>query len=358
MEELVDNINRAVLKLQFGAGARIRFYESLVLMLQNNVQLGDALRELHAVVSDNGKKNKTAEALIYQHCIDSLNNGASLSDALEHWVNPTEAALLRAGEKSGELQKAMGYVTGLIQKKKAMLAALTGATLYPLILSGLAGFLLNMISTQLVPKFAKLAPPEQWQGAARLLYLVADSATRYGSAIVIGLVIAIVAVIVSLPTLRGPLRPYLDRLFPYSAYRMLHGSSFLLGVALMVSSGQQLRESLLSLAHSANPWLRERIDGALDGVDAGKNFGAALAGAGHDFPDRIAIQYLTIFANRDGFEAAMVNYAHRWMEQSVAMMQRIGSIALGIGLMTVALLMLLVIAGAGEITNMVQSGMR
>lgn len=270
-------------------------------------------------------------------------------------MNPTEAALLRAGEKSGDLVRAMRYAVNLIQRKRAMVGSLVSATAYPLVLFGLAGFLMHMIAAQLVPKLANVADPQSWQGPARLLYLLASFTDDYGLLFVSLLAAALSVSVASLPYLTGAVRVGLDRLFPWSAYRMLHGSSFLLGVALMVGSGQQLRDALCDLLGSANPWLRQRLEGAIDGLDNGLNFGEALHAAGHEFPDRVAIQYLTIFANRNGFERSMVNYAERWMEQSVAAMKRAAGIALGVGLMIVAVLMLLVIAGAGGITSAIQA---
>lgn len=355
MEGVLSKLNDFVAKMNFGANARIRFYEALILMLQNNVQLNEALAELYLVASQHGRKPTHPLAQIYQHCTACLAGGGSLSDALEIWVNPTELALLRAGERSGELVRAMHYTVNLIQRKKAMQGALFSATAYPTVLFALAGFLMNMIATQLVPKLARVAPPDTWEGPARGLYLVADFTTRFGVAAVSSLAVTLVLCLISLPYLRGPLRVRLDRFFPWSVYRILYGSSFLLGVALMVGSGQQLRESLGELARGANPWLRERIEGAQAGLDSGLNFGVALEVAGHEFPDRVAVQYLTIFANRNGFEQSIVNYAERWMEQSVATMKRMAGAFLAVGLAVIALLMLLVIGGSSGISDAVQS---
>ncbi|MFD2274653.1 type II secretion system F family protein [Undibacterium arcticum] len=63
---------------------------------------------------------------------------------------------------------------------------------------------------------------------------------------------------------------------------MLHGSTFL-NVGVLLSADVHLPVVLEMLKARANPWLKERIEDALHGVNIGANLGEALHRAGHDF---------------------------------------------------------------------------
>lgn len=356
LESLGSQINEAVIRMQFGASARIEFYEALSLLLENGVKLNDALNKLYDVASDDGKNTKNPKAIIYAHCIDGINEGKRLSVVLQKWVNYQEVSLIEAGEKSGDIKRTLDYAVRVIEKKQQIGGAVAMATFYPTILFGLACVLLNMVATKLVPKLARTTNPELWEGSARVLYLMSEFVTNYGKISLIAIAVLVGSILISLPYLRGPVRIYLDRVFPWSLYRMLHGSTFLLNIAVMVESGIKMRDALYTLASGAGPWLRERIEAALYGTGIGDNLGVSLANAGYNFPDKKAVRYLMVLANQDGFEQSIARFGERWMDESVKGVQKIAKLALGIGLLTIAVLMLLVIAGASGITDAIQAG--
>lgn len=356
LESIGAQINDAVIRMQFGASARIEFYEALSLLLENGVKLVDALNKLYDVASDDGKRPKNPKAIIYAHCIDGINEGKRLSVVLQKWVNYQEVSLIEAGEKSGDMKRTFDYAVRVIEKKQQIAGAVAMATFYPTILFGLACVLLNMVATKLVPKLARTTNPETWEGAARVLYLMAEFVTNYGKVSLLAIGVLVVGVLASMPYLRGPIRVYLDRLFPWSLYRMLHGSTFLLNIAVMVESGIKMRDALFTLANGASPWLRERIEAALYGTGIGDNLGVSLANAGYDFPDKKAVRYLMVLANQDGFEQAISRFGERWMDESVKRVQGIAKVALGVGLIIIAVLMLTVIAGTSGITDAIQEG--
>ncbi|MFD2274652.1 hypothetical protein ACFS07_35735 [Undibacterium arcticum] len=63
----------------------------------------------------------------------------------------------------------------------------------------MSAYLLRKVATDLVPKLGRGSNPETWSGEAQALKQVADLVTNYGSALVIGILVSVVAIIVSLP---------------------------------------------------------------------------------------------------------------------------------------------------------------
>lgn len=359
-----DSFDKFVVRLQFGSGARIEFYEAMTLLMENGVLLNDALKEMYRVASDEGRKPKNAQAIVFYDCMMGVAEGRPLSKVLAAWVSPEECSLIAAGEKSGRLVDdkdgpgAFSQAIKVITAKRQIMAAIAMATVYPTVLGILSVVLLNMVSTQLVPKLAKTTNPETWEGAAALLYLIAQFVTGYGKVALASVLMTVALIFGSLPYLRGGIRFYLDKVPPWSVYRMLHGSTFLLNLAVLLQAGIKLQDALALLSETAKPWLRERIDAAKYGIGIGGSLGVALQKAGYDFPDKKAVQYLMILSNREGFENAIGRFGDRWLNESIRRIQSTAKVALACGVLLIGGLMLIVVAGAGGIQDAIQAGVR
>ncbi|HFX3455646.1 type II secretion system F family protein, partial [Pseudomonas aeruginosa] len=165
-----------------------------------------------------------------------------------------------------------------------------------------------------------------------------------------------VVVIVTLPTYRWKGRVWLDRtLPPWSIYRMLQGTTFLLNMAVMLNAGIRPYDSLASMIKISPPWLKQRLEAARYGVGLGQNLGVALRSAGHDFPDRQAIQYLCILANRGGFSEALVKFSRRWQETSLKQIELAAGLVKNFALIFIGALMILVLLGAYQAQQLIQS---
>lgn len=361
---LFEAFDNFVIRLQFGAGARIEFYEAMTLLMENGVLLNDALKEMYKVASDEGRKPKNPRAIVLYDCMMGVAEGRPLSKVLANWVSPEECSLISAGEKSGRLVDdkdgpgAFSQAIKVITAKRDIMGAISMATVYPTVLGALSVVLLNMVSTKLVPKLAKSANPENWEGAAALLYAIAQFVTGYGKPALAALLLVVAAIFGSLPYLRGDIRFYLDKVPPWSVYRMLHGSTFLLNVAVLLQAGIKLQDALGLLSETAKPWLRERIEAAKYGIGIGGSLGVALSKAGYDFPDRKAVQYLMILSNRQGFETAIGRFGDRWLKESIRNIQSTAKVALATGILLIGGLMMIVVAGAGGIQDAIQAGVR
>jgi len=150
-------------------------------------------------------------------------------------------------------------------------------------------------------------------------------------------------------------RIYLDKIPPWSIYRMLHGSTFLLNIALMLNTGIRLQEVLVIMSKNASPWLRERITGALRGINRGDNLGIALYRSGYEFPDVRAIQFLRILADQNGFDKKLKNFGQRWLDQSVKGVERASKILLMAGILVIGFLIMMILGGVVGIQQLASS---
>lgn len=362
--QILDDLDRIVLRWQFGPEARISFYEELAPLMEGGVLLSDALKLMYDVETDDGRRTKSAKAAMLQECYRAVAGGFPLSRALGSWVSPEEWSLVASGEKSGRLiddHEGAGAFTQairLITAKQQVSAAIATATVYPLILGCLLVFLLHMVSSELVPKLSRTTNPETWEGAAALLYGMSQFVMHYGALVLAVVIGSIVAVVASMPTLRGGLRVHLDNIPPWSVYRMMNGATFLVSVSSMLRAGIKLQDALNLLKGSANPWLRERIEATINGISVGKNFGQALRDAGYEFPDRKSVKKLVTLSSLQGFDKSIEQWSHRWMDTSIKRIQATAKALLLLGVVLVGVIMLMIIAGVGGIQDAIQAGVR
>jgi type II secretory pathway component PulF len=339
-----------IIRLQFGDGTRIEFYETLQILIENRVSINDALKELYSVWSNNGKSKSAALAVVTHDLMQQLSNGAKLSSAIARWAPYEEVSLIAAGEKAGRLVAAFDDAVRVITAKQKIRSALMKATVYPTFLGIPLVILLWIISTKMVPSMARQSDPAGWSGAAYGLYLLSSFVTNYGVAAICLLVGLAIAIVFSFSRLTGSIRIYLDKWPFYSTYRMIHGSTFLLNLAVMMRAGISLYDALKLLHQYANPYMRERIQGAMYGIRQGANLGVALGNAGHGFPDKRAIQFIRILASREGFSESINKYSERWLMASIKRIEMLATVSLNSMLIVIGLVMALVVMGTQGMT--------
>lgn len=343
---------------QFGGAERIQFYESMTALLENGVPLQEALLEVSKVYSDEGKRPYHPIALAGSAMSTTVSNGKTLGWACQPWMPYQEVAIIGSGEKSGNLQQAFDDCVRTIEARQKIVSLILSSSLYPALLWALMAYLLHIVATKMVPAMARRSDPEGWTGIPSLLYSISNFVNNWGVVTLIGFVLFLIVSITTLPYFTGPLRVRLEGLPPWSIYKALHGSTFLLNIAVMLRSNINQLDALEALELNAKPWLRERLIAARYGVRMGKNFGMALKLAGHQFPDKQAVQFLCVLATRKGFSEAIHRFSTRWLANSLKNVERYSRGILIASSMAIGVLMILVLVGTysmqADVTNTLQ----
>jgi len=342
----------AALVIKHHSGTRIAFYEGFQNLVENGISPNDALKELNQIWSHGGKKPNEPLAIVTRDLMIQLRDGLPLSRALARWVPYEEASLLAAGERGAAgLSQACEDVVRVIEAKQQIRGAVTSAVAYPAFLMVPLGVLLWMVAHKLIPKMAQVSNPEHWTGNAYALYWLAGLVTDYGVLGVCLLLILIIAFTFSLPRWTGPSRRMFDRAPFYATYRMVHGSTFLLNLAVMMRANIPPDAALMVLSEYASPWLKERIGAARHGLTLGSNLGVALENAGHGFPDKKAIQFVRILATREGFPEALNRYSNRWLTSSIKQLQQFSKVMFTVSLLTIGGVMALIMTGTQDLQS-------
>jgi len=188
---------------------------------------------------------------------------------------------------------------------------------YPIAVLAMIIIYIYVFGTRVIPQFAQVVDPSHWHGAARSLYVMSQFVQHWMLYALAAIAVVLMVFFHSLPHWRGNARVFADRFAPYSIYRLIVGSGFLSAFSALQFAGITVEKSLVQLASQSEPWLRERLDGALMGVRSGLNCGEALRNAGYGFPSKEVVDDLCVYAEYKGFAEALKLLATEWMEDGV-----------------------------------------
>ena len=333
---MLANIELKFAKFQFSAKKRNRLYRKLNRFLNNGVPMTRALDILWNHASDDGRKPKESQAVIIDHWRRQIAEGRKLGQAIKGWVPDSDRLVIEGGEAAGNLTVAIEKAMAINESAGKIKSTLIKGLSYPVMLVGAAIVLLILIVRQVVPAFDAVLPKDQWEGIGAQMAFVANLVDNYLFLGVGGIAALAALTVWSLPRWTGGLRTKFDRLPPWSLYRLVLGSGFMLTVAGMIKAGIPLPTVLGMLGRDASPWYKQRLSLTLRWVNEGFNLGEALHKTGFNFPDKESVMDLRAYAGLNKFDEALEKLGTEWLEESVekiemqtAVLRNIGFAALG-----------------------------
>lgn len=314
---MFENLELTFAKLFFTSKKRIRVYRKLNRFLSNGVPLPRALDILWTHASDDGRKPKEGLALIIDHWRREVDEGRKLGQAISGWVPESDRLVIEGGEKAGNLTVAIEKTILISQSSQKIKMTLLKGLSYPVMLLTAALGLLIFIVRQVVPSFDQVLPRDQWEGLGAQMAFVASLIDNY-LIFGLGFIVAIIALVTySLPRWTHPIRVRFDSIPPWSLYRLVMGSSFMITVAGMLKAGIAQPVVLEMLTQNARPWYKQRVSHTLRWVNEGMNLGDALHKTGYKFPDKESVMDLRAYAGLNKFDEALDKLGTEWLEDSV-----------------------------------------
>lgn len=305
----------------FGSKQRQRAWKKIAAQVHNGIPLEESL----GIMLAQARTRKSPLVPIYDNILAHMSSGHNLGTALTGYASPEEIMLIASGQKAGKVEEGLRLATTLLSAKQKIRTAVISALAYPLFLALLCIFLLVVVSVRVVPQLAVLVDPTQWTGAAGVLYGVSNIiGSFFGIVLLTLLLVAGVAVFVTLPLWTGKQRLLVENIPPWSIYRLTVGSVWLFTVATLMRSGMQLAhilENMLS-SDSIAPYLHERVQAIAVQSRAGRNLGEAMYEAGTHFPDADLVDDMRVYARLPGFQERLYEMANDWMVDGVELIQR------------------------------------
>lgn len=346
----VNGLAERFARMQFGDKPRLGLYRKLAKLLANGVPLLRAIEEFRArVVANNGKGDTMAVVLSAWE--RELRNGRGFGFAIGGWVPDTERMIIAASENAGKLEAGLLSAANISISAAKISKAISSGLAYPVVVMAMALGYIYLFGTRVIPEFSRIMNPEKWQGLAYSLYVMSEFVQTRFLYVVGGFVAVIALLFISMPLWRGRMRVWFDNIPPYSIYRMLRGSGFLVAFAALIGAGVTVEKAIERLRPGASPWLAERLDAVLEGIKSGSSFGVALRDARHNFPSRELIDDLVVYSSYSGFDKALNSLVDEWMNEGVERISTLMKAVNSAAIMGLALVVVWLVGGFFGIQN-------
>lgn len=324
-------IKIAQYQMRSGKKRRFRIYRKLQGMMEMNEPLPTALDRLWRNVSEDGERPNRPDAQAVQQWLERSRQGMSLADMLEGWVPAREHMLMRAGEESGNVAKAITSIMAVDEAAEKMRRAIMSAITYPVFIFLLLSGVLWMFGVNLIEPLRKNSPPEVFANMAGIA-AVSDFIRESGFTTLCVIGASVVGIIFSLSRWKGKIRAKFDMYPPYSWYRIWQGSAFLLSMSALLSAQVPLRKCFEILLNSKNAWLNERLEAARQEILRGRNLGEALRVNRLNFPDPALARDLEILSERVDIARTMEILARDWLEEQTRALNAQAAVVRTIGM--------------------------
>jgi type II secretory pathway component PulF len=331
------NIDLAFAKLSFKGQTKVRTLRQLQRLIGAGVPVAKSLDMLYDLYSKNGSKKKDPMALIVNDWRRKLGSGKPLAKCMEGWISPTEQMIIEAGEQSDMLSGAFSDALRATGAAKEIRKAIIGGIAYPMVMLLALVLMLYGFSTSIVPTFATIVDPSEWTGNALRMYNLSQFLQNYAVIIALSVFAAITSILTTMSMITGKIRPFLDKIPPWSLYKVITGATFMISLRGFLVSGVTVPDALRKIIKSAKPYLKTRTEAIYKGVSMGHNLGVAMQKAGHSFPDPEISGEISIYAELDGFSQNLDVLANEWIEGSIEKTKAVSKIMSNIMLMLLAL---------------------
>lgn len=340
-------IERAYARFAFlhvESGSRRRLWLKIAKMHHNGVPILQAIEDLRdRRIEADGVSSPQAIALA--EWASAIQNGVRLCEAIVGWVSDAEMMLIAAGEQSGALEGALESAARLMEAKRQIIGTIFRGSAYPFVLFMMSFAVLYLFGFKIIPAFTTIVHNDGWHGLARAMITASNFARQWLWLVALSFVVTSVGFVVSLPILDGAIRIKLDRYAPYSIYRVMLGSTWLISLAALVNAGLRIESALEQLAGTAVPWLQNRVNACLSAVRSGLNLGEALARTGYEFPDKEIIDDLGTYAGLSGLNEALVMLGNEWLNESVEQIKQRMTVVFGVSILTLGIVVSVMVAG-------------
>lgn len=247
------NPNRWRAQWAFGAARRARFHQKMVQFTRNGKSVTAAINLIHKRYAKEGN----ALAYMTGEWVQQAARKGFTMKVTQGWIPDAELGLIMAGESGDSITEGFRQAEKLARAQAMMKSQTLKAIGTPLIAILLALVLILGFRLFLSPVLTEIAPINKWPLSARLLYNVSGFLLHFGWALALGAPFLALMIIKSMPVYTGSYRPLLDKIPPWSIYKVMQASGFTMALAGMMKQGKPLDSAIKEYRLSASAYVRK-----------------------------------------------------------------------------------------------------
>lgn len=306
-------------KLAFGQSVRLRFYAMMRDFVRDGIPVYDVLRD----IENSSKKLRIFPHEVISDLMMSMRGRTgrvprTLGESLKPWVDPVEAALIDAGEQSGQIATGLHEVTNLIAAQTKIRGAVIGSMIYPIVLLLLLGVFMWMVSSQIMPVMTEILPRDRWPIMGRVLGWISDHSWWILGGLFGFILLTVVAFVATVGRWTGPVRDVFDQYIPpWSISRQMRASMLLTSISMLMEAGVPVNSAVAQLHAIGSPWQRKHMERIQGRMRRGMSEAESISGSedGGSLFDPVTAWEITMYGSRTSFGKTLKGLSERAMER-------------------------------------------
>ena len=232
---------------------RVKFYGDFA----DSIEDGANPYDLFAQKYKRAVHRKDPLAPMYALWRDRASTG-SLAAAWEGSIPADDLMIIAAGEKA-DLPAALRFLAKVITIRAKNQSAIVMAISLPIFLFVLLMGIQIGVALGMMPIMIQIIAVADMPLVGQLLYGVSQFLLRYWW-LVYGLpILLLVAFFASLPRWTGRVRTAFDRHAPYSLYRDMRSSEFLVALAALTAANYSTYDAVAVMSKNTSPWMKQHL---------------------------------------------------------------------------------------------------
>ncbi|MEJ5220021.1 hypothetical protein WG622_17330 [Cognatishimia sp. D5M38] len=293
----------------FGRKDRAMAWQLIADITEAGIDLDEALRLAGDIFEQRGKKSITGR-------LTEIRRGHTQNRFVEVMAQyaPGPESALFSGLGSVDTSAIFAGASRILQVQRKINSAVIKALATPALLFVLIFMTIYFAGTNLFPILSEITSFDQLDIVTSgfidfSLWFADHPFIMFG---VLGFFVF--AVSLSVPLYTGPARAYLDRIPPYSLYRLATGCAFAMSIVESARAGQDITgRFLLQMSERLDPYSRSKIRKIASGMKQG-NIGTACHANGEGFPAPDLNAVWAAFDKRDDWVDPLARFLSRWLE--------------------------------------------
>jgi type II secretory pathway component PulF len=300
-------------KLFISQSDRLSLFKKIGKYVEEGIDLQQTIESMSDEYLRNDKND--VKGLLLSEWNGSLTQaGEDFSEAISDWVGPTDAMMIKAGEDGGNLVEALNNVIQANESQAKIISKLKGALGYPVFLLLAAYGMMWMAKLKIIPAFEGMMDPSEWPSSPADFRELTLFITDNTALILLGVATVVFLIKFSMANLVGPIRNVLDRIPPWSAYKKVNSSLFLITLSAMMATGTAAYDAIKTLREYSSPYVQKKLDHILDIMDQGDDLGDALD---ESFFDNEVMMDIRLYTRGAASTDAMVEIGKASIESTI-----------------------------------------
>ena len=280
---LYSSFRLAWLKINFNAPKRLRFYEQLGALLSADVALYDALLLMRNKLEQHKTLLKRYDVEIkvlndLLHRMDLGLGSQSFGELFVGLIPHSELTVLSVDSRRGI--EGLAQASTMIAQFGVLKAEIAKMMFTPLSSLLMIIILIFVINAYIFPMLLSIFTLEKLPAVTRSLYQFKHFFEQHLMAVILATVVTLCLIIYSLPNWTGFGRRFFDKLIPYSIYKQLQATSFLVSLSLLLDSEEDFTNAISRLKANASPYLLSFLVETQHQIGEGDRPGEALSATG------------------------------------------------------------------------------